>query len=225
MEKKRVFNLMIVDKSGSMNSVKEQTLMGLNETIRTVKRSEETHPEMEQRITLITFESEEKRYVFDNVPAANVRPLTEDDYKPKGSTPLYDAIGMGISRLNGQVRPEDHVLVTIITDGEENSSFIYNRRKVRRLIKKLKEQNWTFTLIGADDLNVKDMADSMSIIDRMVFVNSAVGVAAMFDKERKARTRFYDKLSRNEDVKTNKYFENKSDVDIQDIIRCIQVVS
>ena len=65
---KRVFNLIIVDESGSMSVIEKQALMGLNETLETVTKMQQLHPDMEQRVTLITFDSSHKRYVFDNVP-------------------------------------------------------------------------------------------------------------------------------------------------------------
>lgn len=61
---------------------------------------------------------------------------------------LYDAIGKGISKTNVQIEEGDHVLVTIITDGEENSSEEWTLKMVRSMIEKLKKQGWTFTLIG-----------------------------------------------------------------------------
>ena len=133
---KRVFNLIIVDESGSMTIIEKQALMGLNETLETVKKMQELHKDIEQRVTLITFDSSHKRFVFDNVPASHTHKLTSKDYRPGGATPLYDAIGLGISKLNAQTNADDHVLVTIITDGEENCSEEYNLKMVKTLIEK-----------------------------------------------------------------------------------------
>ena len=119
---KRVFNLIIVDESGSMSIIEKQALMGLYETLETVRKMQQLHPDMEQRVTLITFDSSHKRYVFDNVSASATHKLTRRVYRPGGATPLYDAIGLGISKLNAQTSADDNVLVTIITDGEENWS-------------------------------------------------------------------------------------------------------
>ena len=138
---KRVFNLIIVDESGSMSIIEKQALMGLNETLETVKKMQQLHPDMEQRVTLITFDSSHKRYIFDNVPTSSTHKLTRREYRPGGATPLYDAIGLGISKLNAQTTVDDNVLVTIITDGEENCSEEYNLQMVKTLIEKLKKQN------------------------------------------------------------------------------------
>ena len=187
---KRVFNLIIVDESGSMCVIEKQALMGLNETLETVKKMQHLHPDMEQRVTLITFDSTHKRYVFDNVPARAAHKLSSNDYRPGGGTPLYDAIGMGISKLNAQTTADDHVLVTIITDGEENCSEEYNLQMVKTLIEKLKKQNWTFTLIGTDNLNVEGMAGAMAIDNHLEFKEDEAGTKEMFAFERHSRARY-----------------------------------
>ena len=51
---KRVFNLIIVDESGSMCVIEKQALMGLNETLETVTKMQQLHPDMEQRVTIST---------------------------------------------------------------------------------------------------------------------------------------------------------------------------
>jgi Mg-chelatase subunit ChlD len=106
--------------------IEKQALLGLNETLETVKKMQKLHKDMEQRVTLITFDSDHKRYVFDNAPASQTHKLSTKEYRPGGATPLYDAIGLGISKLNAQTGDDDDVLVTIITDGEENCSEEYN---------------------------------------------------------------------------------------------------
>ena len=86
--------------------------------------------------------------------------------------------------------PDDNVLVTIITDGEENSSVEWTLKMVRNLIDKLKRQNWTFTLIGTDNLDVEGMAHSMSIDEHLQFTEDAESTRRMFLRERKARVNY-----------------------------------
>lgn len=176
---KRVFNLIIVDESGSMSIIERQALMGLNETLETVKKMQDLHKDMEQRVTLITFDSSHKRYVFDNAPVGDTHLLTYKEYRPGGATPLYDAIGMGISKLNAQTDADDNVLVTIITDGEENCSKEYNLTMVKTLIEKLKKQSWTFTLIGTDNLDIEGMAGAMAIDNHLEFKEDEEGTKKM----------------------------------------------
>lgn len=191
---KRVYNLVIVDESGSMSVIHQQALAGINETITTCQKMQKAHPEMEQRITLITFDSNHFKLHYDNVNADEANPLTMKQYIPSAATPLYDAIGKGIAKMNAQTEADDNILVTIITDGEENCSEEYTLKMVKTLIEKLKKQGWTFTLIGTDDLDVEGMAGSMAIDNHLAFTESEAGTRRMFARERKSRERFNDML-------------------------------
>ena len=131
---KRVHNLIIVDESGSMEVIRKQAFVGMNETLQTVRKMQEKFPEQEQFVTLLTFDSGHTTWHYDNLPAAQTKDLDWKAYCPGGGTPLYDAIGKGISKVNAQIEDGDHVLVTIITDGEENSS-----------------EEWTLKMIRAED--------------------------------------------------------------------------
>ena len=142
---KRVFNLLVVDESGSMSIIEHQALVGINETLTTIQKMQKAHKDMEQRVTLITFDSTHKNLFYDNVSARRANSLKSRDYNPCGGTPLYDAIGMGIAKINALTTEDDSVLVTIITDGEENCSEEYDLKMIKNLIEKLKKQNWTFT--------------------------------------------------------------------------------
>jgi Mg-chelatase subunit ChlD len=206
---KRVMNLIIVDESGSMCVIEKQALMGLNETLETVKKMQQLHPDMEQRVTLITFDSTHKRYIYDNVPVNDTHNLTSKDYNPGGATPLYDAIGIGISKMNAQTSPEDNVLVTIITDGEENCSEEYNLKMVKTLIEKMKKQNWTFTLIGTDNLDVEGMAGAMAIDNHLEFTEDEEGAKKMFAHERHSRARYNACVACDMAMPTGSYFEDE----------------
>lgn len=189
MEKK-VFNLIVVDESGSMAVIRRQALAGMNETLQTIDKMQKTYPDMTQRVTLLTFDSSHLKFIYDNVASADARPLRSNEYRPRGGTPLYDAIGVGIARINALCQPSDQVLVTIITDGEENSSHEYNLEMVKNLIDKLKQQGWTFTFIGTDNLDVEGMAKSMNIDNHLSFAQDDAGTAAMFARELRSRGRF-----------------------------------
>ena len=204
---KRVFNLIIVDESGSMSIIEHQALMGLNETLETVAKMQKLHPDMEQRVTLITFDSSHKKYIFDNVPVERTHLLTSREYRPGGATPLYDAIGIGISKLNAQTEADDNVLVTIITDGEENCSREYNLKMVKTLIEKLKKQNWTFTLIGTDNLDVEGMAGSLAIDNHLEFAEDDEGTKRMFARERRSRERYNECMADNCAMPKGSYFD------------------
>lgn len=138
---KRVFNLLVVDESGSMEIIRKQALVGINETLETIRKIQKAHSELEQRVTLITFDSTHKKLFYDNVAADDACSLSMRDYRPCGGTPLYDTIGMGIAKINAQAAEGNNVLVTIVTDGEENCSEEYSLRMIKNLIEKLKSRD------------------------------------------------------------------------------------
>ena len=205
---KRVFNMIIVDESGSMCVIERQALAGMNETIDTVKKMQKMHKDMEQRISLLTFDSGHKTFKYDNVKAESVHRLGCKDYNPCGGTPLYDAIGTAISKLNAQTTERDNVLVTIITDGEENCSQEYNLKMVKTLIDKMKKQGWTFTLIGTDNLDVEGMAGKMCIDNHLAFTQDDRGTREMFARENKARMRFNESLASGNIIENGCYSED-----------------
>lgn len=210
---KRVFNLIVVDESGSMCVIEKQALAGLNETIQTVKKVQDAHPDMEQHITIMTFDSGHKRYIYDNVLAKDATMLSEKDYNPGGATPLYDAVGIAISRLNAITTDDDHVLMTIITDGEENCSTEYSLNMIKTLIEKLKKHNWTFSFIGTDNLDVESMAKEMNIDNHLTFTEDAEGTAEMFATERVCRMSFMNKIFAGLAVGKGSYFNSDNNDD------------
>ena len=205
--------MIIVDESGSMCVIERQALAGMNETIDTVKKMQKMHKDMEQRISLLTFDSGHKTFKYDNAKAESVHRLGSKDYNPCGGTPLYDAIGTAISKLNAQTTERDNVLVTIITDGEENCSQEYNLKMVKTLIDKMKKQGWTFTLIGTDNLDVEGMAGKMCIDNHLAFTQDDRGTREMFARENKARMRFNECVSKNCAMPEGDYFKDEADFD------------
>lgn len=212
---KRVYNLIVVDESGSMCVIEKQALAGLNETIETVKKIQEAHPEMEQHISLMTFDSGHQRYIYDDVLADKAHTLTPKDYNPGGATPLYDAVGNAISKLNAKTSDDDHVLMTIITDGEENCSTEFTLSMIKTLIDKMKKQNWTISFIGTDNLDVESMAREMNIDNHLTFTEDAEGTEEMFRKERHSRMCFMDDMAMGCIPEAGAYFRNDDEEDIK----------
>lgn len=187
---KRVFNLIIVDESGSMSVIRKQAFAGMNETLQTVREMQKKYPDTNQYVTLVTFDSDHTKWHYDNTPAADTKNLDWKAYNPCAATPLYDAMGKAISKVNAQIDEGDNVLVTVITDGEENSSEEWTLKMIRTMIEKLKKQNWTFTLIGTDNLDVETMAKSFAIDEHLEFQQDEAGTRAMFACERRSRERY-----------------------------------
>lgn len=198
---KKIFNLIILDASGSMSSIKEATISGLNETIQTIKDASGLSPkfgDQEHYLTLYSFNSREKKYIYDCTPVSQIRLFSERDYQPRSGTPLYDAIGNSISRLNCQVTDEDHVLVTIITDGLENNSKEYSYDMVVRLMDQMKAKGWVISYIGANQDAIR-VAHSLHIDNGLEYNATPEGVEAMLAFERSARMSFYCQVDETKD--------------------------
>lgn len=199
---KRVYNLIVLDESGSMGSIYRQALTGANETINTIRIAQRDIPDVRQYLTFVTFDSGSRRSsvraIINNKPIDQVKDLTEDDYQPGGCTPLYDAMGISITELKELVQDGDNVLVTVITDGFENSSEYFSASMVKELVESLRARGWVFTYIGANQDSV-EVAGGLGIRNSMDFSQDAVGSAMMFKKMNSSRKAYYSKVMRNMD--------------------------
>jgi uncharacterized protein YegL len=135
----------VLDASGSMDSVREETRQGL------VTYIKETRKEVPDALfTLTVFDSYVSTWL-DSVRLDTVRAKkTADKYRPSGWTALYDAIGNTINKINRSVNKGDKVLIVILTDGHENYSKKYNSFTVKSLIESKKRDDWTFVFLGAN---------------------------------------------------------------------------
>ena len=188
----KIYNLIILDESGSMCCIERQALNGLNETLQTIRSAQQKYPEQKQYVSILPFDTNNIRLLRDKVSIDEVRDLRPDEYNPCGGTPLYDAIGFGINSLIKTVTPDDSVLVTIITDGEENSSVEFNAKSISTLIESLKKQGWLFTYIGANQ-DATHVAMQINISNALNFEQDDEGTKQMFAKERRSRSRFFSK--------------------------------
>jgi len=75
--KQRVFNLIILDESGSMSSIEKQAIDGVNETVQTIRAAHKKHPEQEHLVSLVSFNSDEVKTIYDKVEAERVEELTD----------------------------------------------------------------------------------------------------------------------------------------------------
>lgn len=194
-ETKRVHNLIILDESGSMQSIYHPALTGVNETLQTIREAQKEHEDQTHFVSLIAFDTGHYNQIYCNTPAEKILDITQEQYRPSGCTPLYDAMGRSINELRPNVIKGDVVLVTVITDGYENASREYNGNAVKSLVEAMKQEGWVFTYIGANQ-DVEAVASAISIDNRLAFYADDVSTGAMFEHERRSRKKFFDKLSR-----------------------------
>jgi len=140
----------VLDRSGSMGNVREEALSGLNEELGVLEKNA-TEAEQKTTVTLTTFSTK-----VDEPRRLGVgERVAEEDYKCVGWTSLADATAATIKSLQeiDTCESEDVAyLVTIVTDGKENSSKQHTMRDVAVMIKTLEAQgNWTFVFMGCGD--------------------------------------------------------------------------
>lgn len=207
-----IYNLIILDESGSMGRIRAQAFSGANETLQTIRQAQEENPDDHQMVSFVTFDSgagrPDVRPLILCDPIDKVEDLREDQYSPTGCTPLYDAMGLSISKLKTVVKEGDHVLVTVITDGLENSSTHYTAAMVKELVDALSKQGWAFTFIGANQDSCFT-ASGLGIRSSMDFEASERGSEMMWHKMHSGNREFYKKVR--ESKRTGREFDFNDD--------------
>ena len=134
--------IIILDESGSMETIQEQMVKAINDLIKEQKQIKETPA----TFTLVKFNNTIRR-IIKNRLLNNVNLLTSADYTPSGSTALYDAIGTTIEWFKN----EKNVLMVIVTDGQENSSRTYSRSMINHMIEEKKTYSgWSYVYLSND---------------------------------------------------------------------------
>lgn len=149
--------LLVLDRSGSMQSCWTSTVNGLNEQLGTIRALEEKYPEQKYFITLVAFDSEIET-IIEDLPISDVKDFDGTEFPPRGMTALHDAMGISITNLKAKLDKKDKssdsistALVVVMTDGDENNSREYNADSVKKLIDELDATNaWTFSYMGAN---------------------------------------------------------------------------
>jgi Mg-chelatase subunit ChlD len=205
-KKQQVHNLIILDESGSMGSIKTTIIQGFNEIVQTVKGIQLQFPEQQHYISLITFNGLGQKILHFMDPIEKLDCIDDTRYNPDASTPLFDAMGFGLSKIKQALQfvPDYNVLVTILTDGEENASKEYSGEAVKKLIEELKLKKWTFTYIGTDH-DVEKIALTLSITNTMTFKKNESDIKKMFASEQNARLAYSNKIRMKEETKDDFY--------------------
>lgn len=173
----------ILDRSGSMARLTDDTIGGYNVFLQTQKEQDG-----EAIVATVLFDD---RYevLHDNVDIKDIQPLTNKDYFARGSTALLDAIGRTINnvgdklnKMNEDDKPSK-VIFVITTDGQENSSTEFNRYKIKDMITHQQEKyNWEFMFLGA---NIDAVAEAESIgisgLKASNYTANAIGTASLYD--------------------------------------------
>ncbi|MBR4535169.1 MAG: hypothetical protein IKO62_00750 [Bacteroidales bacterium] len=195
-EKTQVYNVVILDKSGSMGSIKSAAVEGFNETLVGIKKAQDKFAETQQHyLSLVAFCGCEMKVLYDKVPVSEAQLLDMNEYQPCCSTPLFDAMGFTLTDIRKHVKDlkDAMVVVTIITDGMENASKEYSVSAVKSLVDELRHEGWTFTYMGANQ-DAVEVAVTLSIRNARNFDYSSKGAKMAMAKDSSTRMNLYQRI-------------------------------
>lgn len=206
----QVHNLIILDESGSMEGIKNTIIQGFNELVQTIQGIEKQFPEQEHLISFVSFNGLGQKLMHFKEPAASLKQLDTASYLPNASTPLFDAMGFAMNKLKQSLQDQSayNVLVTILTDGEENSSKEFSANAIKKLVEELKQERWTFTYIGTDH-DVEKIALTLSINNTMVFERNEADIKRMFAREHVSRGHYSQRIRSKEDTSSGYYSDEE----------------
>ena len=193
----KIYNLIILDESGSMDHIRMQALSGANETLQTIRMAQKENPADNQMVSFVTFDSHPGRPAVRPLILCEkidtVKDIELDQYQPYGGTPLYDAMGRTLTKLEKELKGDENhsVVVTVITDGYENDSHEYDMASIKALVEHLKDEGWSFAYMGTDH-DVHGVSVSLSITNVIKFEKTEQETLETFRKERRARDRWYE---------------------------------
>ncbi len=153
---------LLLDRSGSMASIRDDAIGGFNQFV----ADQQAQPGR-ATLTLVQFDSQASHDVVHHFRAIEtVPPLTAKTFTPRGGTPLFDAVGRTVKELErdlAALTPEacpSEVVLVVLTDGQENSSRQFNRKKIKALLAAKQEMGWRVLFLSADLSAVDEAVDS-----------------------------------------------------------------
>ena len=171
----------IIDRSGSMGGLEDDTIGGFNSTLA------ERKARGGNVIWSTVLFDHEQTVLHDRLPIAEVAPISRKEYWVRGTTAMLDAVGGSISfirkvqRYQGALAPKQTLFV-ITSDGMENSSVKYTYRSVKSLISSAREQGWEFLFLGAN-IDAEGVAESIGIDRNRAarFINDSEGIEKNYE--------------------------------------------
>jgi hypothetical protein len=167
---------LILDRSGSMGSLRKSVIEGVNEWINGLKVDQEQNPDNPHLLSFYQFDSQWPRPILETInsldPVSNCVPLTEGSYIPRGGTPLFDAVCQAIRDVRVKsvgVTGKKAYLVAIMTDGYENASTSETKDSLKKLIEECEKDGFTFVYMGA---NQDAMAEALKFGTQSMGTNS-----------------------------------------------------
>lgn len=174
--------IFIIDKSGSMHSLTDDTIGGFNSVLESQRKSVDG----EATVTTVLF-SDNVTKLHDRVDVREVEPMTKKQYIASGGTALLDAIGQTIDDVQERIdnMPEDerpgNIICAITTDGQENASRTYTKDRVKKMVEhQTNGHGWEFLFLGAN-MDAVSEAESIGINRSVTYINDNIGTKCVYD--------------------------------------------
>ena len=185
---------LLVDESGSMSGNEPAVVGGINEFVAKLA-ADQNGTKVLATLGMFDLHGNDPavRVKFESIPVAEVDTLGPDDYRPRGATPLNDAVVRTIRSMDKRVKKGHRAMLVVLTDGLENSSET-STRDVRKMIHEREKRGWEFIYLGA---NQDSWAESqrLGIADRgkqFDFDGSPAGTRAALRASGERAKRFRD---------------------------------
>lgn len=176
---RRTYIAFVLDRSGSMEAIRDNTIAAFNKQIDAIKREAIG----DTRVSLVTFATDISP-IFFNRSLDKLEYLNRISYKPNGWTALYDAVGYTVDRLTKEAEFGEDVAfwVIIVSDGQENYSYDYKNTIGRVIKQKQQTGKWTFTYIGSNhDLSNVAEVLNIPVANMLQWTSNAVGTDRLGD--------------------------------------------
>lgn len=143
----------VLDESGSMSYCRASTISGFNEFVQGQKNADSSAGQA--YLTLVKFSAPNITTVYQHQNVHEVEPLSNQTYSPLGGTNLLDAVGQTMMSINNWLGTMEQnqrpgVIITIMTDGHENSSQEYSNLHIKNMVVGAEQADWTFNFLGAN---------------------------------------------------------------------------
>lgn len=173
--------IFIIDKSGSMQSLVDDTIGGFNGFVENQRSLEG-----EAYLTTVLFSTDRVK-LHDHIDIREVPQMDKKQYVASGMTAMLDAIGETINEVQDRIdntpaeaRP-DNILCVITTDGQENSSHTYSKSTIQRMIEhQTKGHGWQFIFLGAN-MDAVEEASRIGIDMAATYTADSIGTKAVYD--------------------------------------------
>lgn len=173
---KKITNLIIIDASGSMSSKVTEVVGGIKQIFNQIKEEAKISKNVVRTIVVDFSGVKDFKVIVDSTDPQMLTEEVANKYATRGWTALYDAIGQSFSMITDD---QDGVFVSIMTDGEENSSIEYKSEDIKKIIEGAKEKKWEIVFLGTTEEELQN-ARSMGIEKSIQYDNSKEGTTRGF---------------------------------------------